>query len=82
MNDQQPASRSATLEQPVFELLKRMLDLGGRMPKGQVRQLAREVGLGKDALDRLLGREPRLLDSEDDDHVVTDIGRQRVHNMR
>jgi hypothetical protein len=70
------------VDDPVLELVRRMLQAGGRMHEREVHQLARQLGLAEDALERLWSDEPKVLDSEDDHRVVTRAGRQRLNNMR
>jgi hypothetical protein len=70
------------VQDPVLELIRRMLQAGGRMHKRDVLRLAQELGLTEDALDDLSSKEPKVLDSENDHKVVTPTGRQRLNNMR
>jgi hypothetical protein len=70
------------VDDPALELVRRMLQAGGRMHKKDVLRLAEELDLAEDALEGLWSHEPKLLDSHKDDKVVTPIGRQRLNNMR
>jgi hypothetical protein len=66
----------------ILELLRRIVEAGGRMRKHEVHELARDLGLAEQALRRLWTDEPRVLEPHDDDHVVTDVGRRRLNNTR
>ena len=81
MTDQTQAP-DEPVEDPVLELLRRMVKAGGRMQEREVHRLAREIGLAEDALERLWHDEPKVLDSEDDHRVVTRSGRERLNNLR
>ena len=70
------------VDDPALELVRRMLQAGGRMHRQDVLSLAEELGLAEDALESLWSHEPKLLDSDKDDKVVTPTGRQRLNNMR
>jgi hypothetical protein len=70
------------VEDPVLELVRRMLMAGGRMHEREVRQLARELGVLERELEKLWTKDPKVLDSDDDHRVVTPIGRHRLNNIR
>jgi hypothetical protein len=70
------------VEDPVLELIRRMLQAGGRMHKRDVLRLAQELGLSQDAVEGLWSKDPKVLDSDGDHKVVTPSGRQRLNNMR
>jgi hypothetical protein len=83
VRDQPPNDVPAEpVDDPALELVRRMLQAGGRMHSDDVLRLAEELGLAEDALEGLWSHEPRLLDSQKDDKVVTPTGRQRLNNMR
>lgn len=70
------------VDDPVLELVRRMLQAGGRMHKRDVRRIAQELGVLEDELEKLWTEEPKVLDSENDHKVVTPIGRHRLNNIR
>ena len=70
------------VEDPVLELVRRMLMAGGRMHEREVRQLARELGVLERELEKLWTKDPKVLDSDDDHRVVTPTGRHRLNNIR
>jgi hypothetical protein len=78
----EPPAHSADLGSggdPATELLRKVADApGGRMHKLEVHQLAREVGLERQALAALYNAEPPLLATDRQDRVVTDAGRARL----
>jgi hypothetical protein len=62
----------------VVALLREVADSdGGRMNKLDVHQLTREVGLERAALARLYSGDPPLLQTDKQDRVITDAGRDR-----
>lgn len=64
---------------PVDALLKQVADApGGRMHKLVVHQTAREFGINRETLADLYKNEPRLLDTDKEDRVITDKGRKRI----
>ena len=64
---------------PVVALLQRVADApDGRMPKREVHQVARLVGLERAALAQLYKEEPHLLATDKQDRVITDAGRARL----
>lgn len=68
------------VEDPVGELLRTIAEApGGRMNKLEVHQLAREVGLGRQALAALYNADPPLLATDRQDRVLTDAGRERLN---
>lgn len=65
------------VEDPVGELLRTIAEApGGRMNKLEVHQLARAVGLDRQALAGLYNADPPLLTTDRADRVVTDAGRE------
>lgn len=67
------------VDDPSTTLLRRVAEApDGRMNKLEVHQLAREVGLDRQALAGLYNAEPPLLATEGADRVITDAGRARV----
>ncbi|MDQ6640903.1 MAG: DUF6158 family protein [Actinomycetota bacterium] len=66
---------------PVVALLRRVAESpGGRMHKLEVHQAAREVGLERAALAELYTAEPKLLATRRQDRVITDAGRDFLHD--
>ena len=83
MSDQSStAVPSEPVDDPVLELVRRMLLAGGRLSEQEVRKLAQEIGLVEHMLERLWTADPKLLDSEGDHRVVTSAGRRRLNNIR
>lgn len=67
------------VDDPTTALLRRIADApAGRMNKLEVHQLAREVGLDRMTLARLYQADPPLLQTDRQDRVITDAGRERV----
>jgi hypothetical protein len=67
------------VEDPVGELLRTIAEApDGRMNKLEVHQLAREVGLDRQALAALYNADPPLLATDKQDRVLTDAGRERL----
>jgi len=73
---------SEPVDDPVLELVRRILQVGGEMHEREVRELARELGVLEDELEGLWSQDPKVLDSKQDHKVVTPIGRHRLNNMR
>jgi uncharacterized protein DUF6158 len=66
------------VDDPVLALLRRIDDVGGRMHKLEVHQLARRLGIERAELARLYTTEPRMLATDKQDRVVTEAGRARL----
>jgi len=73
---------SEPVDDPVLELVRRILQVGGEMHEREVRELARELGVLEDELEGLWSQDPKVLDSKQDHKVVTPIGRHRLNNIR
>ena len=73
---------SEPVDDPVLELVRRILQVGGEMHEREVRELARELGVLEDELEGLWSQDPKVLDSKEDQKVVTPIGRHRLNNIR
>jgi hypothetical protein len=80
--NQQPRVPEQPVDDPVLELVRRMLLAGGRLSEQEVRKLAEEIGVVERRLERLWTEDPKLLDSEGDHRVVTSAGRRRLNNIR
>ncbi len=63
---------------PVTALLQRVADAGGRMHKLELHQLARELGVERATLARLYTGEEKVLATEKQDRVLTDVGRAHL----
>lgn len=64
---------------PIEVLLRRVAESeGGRMHKLAVHQAARELGISREDLASLYKSEPKLLDTEKGDRVITDEGKARI----
>jgi hypothetical protein len=78
----EPPARSdgvADASDPAIAVLRRVAEApDGRMNKLEVHQLAREVGLDRQALAALYNAEPPFLATDKQDRVVTDAGRARL----
>lgn len=73
----EPATESAV--DPVIALLRRVAEApGGRMHKLEVHQAARELGLERAALAKLYTADPKLLATDKQDRVITELGRERL----
>lgn len=67
------------VDDPATALLRRVEAApDGRMNKLEVHQLAREVGLDRASLARLYNADPALLETDKQDRVITDAGRERL----
>jgi hypothetical protein len=80
--NQQPRVPEQPVDDPVLELVRRMLLAGGRLSEQEVRRLADEIGLVEHMLERLWTEDPKLVDSEGEHRVVTSAGRRRLNNIR
>ena len=80
--NQQPRVPEQPVDDPVLELVRRMLLAGGRLSEQEVRRLAEEIGLVEHMLERLWTEDPKLLDSDGGHRVVTSAGRRRLNNIR
>jgi hypothetical protein len=81
-DDSSTAVPTEPVDDPVLEVVRRILQVGGEMHEREVRQLARELGVPDDELEKLWTHDPKVLDTKDDHKVVTPIGRHRLNNMR
>ncbi|QDQ96147.1 DUF6158 family protein [Tomitella fengzijianii] len=64
---------------PVDTLLRRVAEAPhGRMHKLVVHQAARELGISREKLAELYKGDPRLLDTEKGDRVITEAGKARI----
>ena len=79
--EETPAAEPATdpAVDPVVALLRRVAEApGGRMHKLEVHQAARELGLERAALAKLYTADPKLLATDKQDRVITELGRERL----
>ena len=68
---------------PVVELLRRVAAAeGGRLHKLEVHQIARELGIERGELAQLYTAKQPDLATEQQDRVITDVGRARISNIR
>ncbi len=73
-----PDPVTAPVDDPVTALLQRVADAGGRMNKLELHQLARELGVERATLARLYTGEEKVLATEKQDRVLTDVGRAHL----
>ena len=75
--EQTPAPEPAV--DPVVALLRRVAEApDGRLHKLEVHQAARELGLERAALAKLYTADPKLLATDKQDRVITELGRERL----
>lgn len=76
-------AEGAVAGDPIDVLLRRVAEApGGRMNKLVVHQTARELGISREDLAELYRGEPRLLDTQKGDRVITEQGKARIAAVR
>jgi len=75
----EPDDGTAKVDDPSTALLRMVADApDGRMNKLEMHQLARDVGLDRQTLARLYNSDPPLLQTDKQDRVITDAGREEL----